>query len=438
MDREGLKHAVERAIDDNREEIIGIGRAIFSNPELGFKEFKTSKLVAATLEGLGIPCREGIAITGVRGSLQGSAPRTLRIAVLGELDAVVCPLHPHADALTGAAHSCGHNAQIAAMLGVAIGLSKSGVMSDLAGDVVFMAVPAEEYVELEWRERLRRDGRIVFFGGKQEFIRLGEFDEVDMGMMVHSHAGIEQRRVLLSPDSSGFMGKTVRFSGREAHAGAAPFDGINALNAAALALMAINAQRETFREQDRIRVHPIITKGGDMVNIVPADVRLETYIRGRSMEAVSDANVKVDRALRAGAMAVGAEVDIQDIPGYLPLVQDPGLNRIFGENGKRYVGQEGLLYGYELMGATDAGDVSSLIPFMHPSIGGFRGAAHSQHFEICDEEMAYVIPAKIMALSVVDLLSDGAAAGRAVKEAFRPVLSKSEYLGKMAGSGREA
>jgi len=442
VEKEALKRKVELSIESRKDDIIRIGRTIFENPELGFKEFKTSALVQDVLASLGIPFDGGLAITGVKGRLRGgrrsfpehASAGAPTVGIFGELDSVVCPLHPHADPITGAAHSCGHNSQIAAMLGAAMGLAGSGAMDELDGDVAFLAVPAEEYVELEWRERLAKDGKIVFFGGKQAFIRLGLLDDVDMGMMIHSHGGVSERRVLLSPDSSGFVGKIVRYIGKEAHAGAAPFDGVNALNAAMIGLAAINAQRETFREADRIRVHPIITKGGDLVNIVPADVRMETYVRGRTIEAVLGAGAKVDRALRAGAYAVGADVEIKEIPGYLPLIQNPDLNEMFGANAARYVGEEGLLRGYELMGATDAGDVSSIMPFMHPSIGGYAGTAHSKDFAILDEEMAYVVPAKAMALCVVDLLADGAAAARALKAKYPPALAKEAYLKVVSGA----
>ena len=109
------------------------------------------------------------------------------------------------------------------------------------------------------------------------------------------------------------------------HAGGAPQLGINALSAAMLALNAIHAQRETFWDKDTIRIHPIITKGGDAVSVVPAEVHMETFVRGGSRDAIIDANMKVDRCLRAGAMAMGAEVEINTIPGYLPQRNDRGM-----------------------------------------------------------------------------------------------------------------
>lgn len=425
MTKEELKLQVISAIDDNKERIIALGEEIFAHPELGFKEEYTSRLVKRVFEELNIPYQDGLAITGVKGNLKGRSS-DLRIMVMGELDAVVCPLHPQADGKTGAAHSCGHNSQIASMLGAAIGLAPFA--GELDGDVAFVAVPAEEYVELEYRERLKEEGKLEFFGGKQEFIRLGVFDDIDMGMMIHSHAGVEDRRFLIGCDSSGFVGKLIRFTGKEAHAGARPFDGINALNAAALSLLAINSQRETFRERDRIRIHPIITKGGDLVNIVPADIRMETYVRGTNLEGILDASEKVNRSLKGSAYAIGAEVEIDELPGYLPLIQNPRLSELFAENGERLLGAGTNIYGQELMGATDAGDVSSIMPLIHISTGGYTGDAHSRDFTICDKEMAYVMPAKAMAMTVIDLLWDNGKEARAIRESSKPKFTKEGYL----------
>lgn len=425
MTKENFKQNCVNIIDSNKEAIIAIGEEIFAHPELGFKEEHTAALVRQTLADLGIPHQDHLALTGVKGNLKGRHS-DVRVMVMGELDAVICPLHPQADLQTGAAHSCGHNSQIAAMLGAAIGLAP--LAGQLDGDVAFVAVPAEEYVELEYRERLKEDGRIRFFGGKQEYIRLGVLDDIDMGMMIHSHAGVADRHFLIDCDSSGFIGKLVRFTGREAHAGARPFDGVNALNAAALSLMAINSQRETFREKDRIRIHPIMTKGGDLVNIVPADVRMETYVRGTNLEAILDASEKVNRSLKGSAYAIGAKVDIRELPGYLPLIQNSAMSGLFAENAETLLGKGSNIYGQELMGATDAGDISSLMPFIHLSTGGYTGNAHSKEFTICDKEMAYVMPAKAMAMTVIDLLWDDAATAKRIKAEHTPKFTRETYL----------
>src|SRR5207245_1775528 len=209
MTKNELKQRVYQAIDKRAEEIVGLGEQIRKNPELGFKEEKTARLVEETFGRLGLSAKSGLALTGVRAEAAGRAGAGPTFALLGELDALVVTGHPVADPRTGAAHACGHNAQVAGLLGAAMGLLDS-----------------------------------------QAF---------DNGCIV----------------------KTVRYVGRASHAGGAPHQGVNALYAAHIGLAAINAIRETFRDEDTIRVHPIITHGGSQVNVIPGEVRLETYVRGR-------------------------------------------------------------------------------------------------------------------------------------------------------------
>jgi amidohydrolase len=421
-----LKEKVMREIDARRDEIIAIGKEIFEHPELGYKEWKTAKLAAETMRKLGLEPREGIAVTGVRAELRGAESK-VRLALMGELDAVVCPEHPHADPATGAAHSCGHNAQVAAMLGAAMGLIGTGAMEHLAGDISLMAVPAEEYVEIEYRQTLRQQGIIDFLGGKQEFLKLGEMDDVDLCMMFHTAASAD-RQVSVGGTSNGFVGKLIKYKGKEAHAGGAPHMGVNALNAAMLGLMGIHAQRETFKDADHIRVHPIITRGGDLVNIIPADVRMETYVRGAKMDAIMDASKKVDRALEAGAMAVGAEVEILQLPGYLPRINEEVMTELFRRNAATLVGEENVGVGDHGSGSSDIGDISHVMPTIHPMVGGAGGRGHASDYVITDEELAYIVPAKILALTAVDLLANGAEQALAAVTNFKPIYTKDTYL----------
>lgn len=427
MNIDDLKQKVCNAIDQNRDAIISIGDAILNQPEMGFKEIKTAQKISDVFKALGLTYEEKLAVTGLKSTLKGKESK-IKVAVIGEMDAVICPSHPKADPATGASHSCGHNAQVATMLGVAYGLVKSGVMEELDGDVAFMAVPAEEFVELEYREHLKEAGKINFFGGKQELIRLGEFDDIDMALMVHSHGSTQERKAYINGGGTGFVGKTVRFIGKESHAGGAPHEGVNALNAAMLAIMGIHVQREVFKDEDGIRVHPIITRGGDLVNVVPADTRMETYVRGKSVEAILSANEKVNRAIEAGAYCVGAKVEINEIPGYLPLKQNKELGDIFANNIGQFIGDENVVRGVDMIGSTDIGDLSAIMPVIQPTMGGFKGQAHSREFEIVDKEAAYILPAKAMAMSVIDLLYNGAAAGNRIKENFIPKYSKEQYL----------
>jgi amidohydrolase len=429
--REELKVKVCQEIDRRSKEITGVAETILENPETGFREVKTSRLVAEKFTELEIPYRDGLAITGVKGAVPGGSQGPT-VAVLGELDSLIVPDHPKADPETGAAHACGHHAQIGMLIGVAIGLTGSGVLPFLAGGVVFMAVPAEEYIEIEFRESLRKEGKIRFLGGKPELIRLGEFDDVDMAMMTHTGALQKGRKLGLGGTSNGTVAKQIQFIGRGAHAGGSPHRGINALNAATIALSAINAQRETFKDADTIRVHPIITKGGEAVNIVPADVRMETFVRGKTFEAIKDANDKVDRALRAGALAVGGSVRITTLPGYLPMANDPNLQQVYKENAIAVVGARKVVPGGRHgTGSTDMGDVSHIMPAIHPYAGGATGLSHGNDYLIEDYELAVINPAKAMAMTVIDLLADDAAKGKEVLAKSKPRMTKQEYLTSM-------
>ncbi len=431
MDKTALKEQVSKAIRDHADEIIRLGDSILREPELGFKETATAAKVAAAFERHGIAATTGHALTGVKARLSGARSRRT-VGVLGELDAVICFDHPCANPQTGAAHACGHFAQIAAMVGCGIGLARSGVMDRLAGDAVLFAVPAEEFVELEYRDRLRRDGKLTYLGGKQELIAGGHFDDIDMAMMIHSDVTGEGGRVVRTDGSSnGFIGKLARYTGREAHAAGAPDQGINALNAAILAITAVNAQRETFRDGDCVRFHPIITKGGDLVNVVPADVRMESYVRARTVEAMIDANKKVDRALKAGADAIGASVAITDLPGYLPLFNEPTMDGLFAANAAALLGSDGVKAAGHTAGSTDMGDLAHIMPVIQPYVGGVTGLAHTREFAVADPEMAYVVPALIMAMTVVDLLADDAAVAEGIMADFKPKMTKESYLAFM-------
>jgi metal-dependent amidase/aminoacylase/carboxypeptidase family protein len=314
------------------------------------------------------------------------------------------------------------------MLGAAMGLVGAEAERHLTGRVRFLGCPAEEYLEIEYRLGLVQEGKISFLGGKQELIKIGYFDDVDAAMMVHAYSDRAEPGFLLNATGNGFMAKFVRYEGRPSHAGGEPHLGINALNAACIGIMAVHAQRETFQDKDAIRVHPIITKGGDVVNVVPADVRLETYVRGKGLDAILDASQKVDRALRAGGDAVGARTVITNIPGYLPLFQDPTLTDIAARNGRALLGEKGAQEAGFMGGSFDVGDLSHLIPLVHPFVTGTRGHIHTTGFCITDYEAAVVLPAKLMAACVIDLLADGATGARQVKQGFTPRLTKAQYL----------
>ena len=399
-----------------------------AEPELGFKEYKTAEKFASLLRGLGREPRTGVANTGVIDVFKG-AKSELRVAVMGELDAILVADHPDADPMTGAVHACGHNAQLSAVAAIACALHDTGLMDELDGDVVLMGVPAEENVEITYRNKLREEGKLWFLSGKQEFIRLGEFDDIDVSVMQHSAVAAPGFKAGASSVCNGFTVKLINYKGKAAHAGAAPFEGVNALNAAMLGLMAVHAQRETFRDEDHIRVHPIITKGGDIVNIVPADVRLESYVRGSNTAAILEASEKVNRAFRSGADAVGAECEIIELPGYLPVIQCEELNALMYEQLKTLVG-DGVLNDCPGFGggSTDLGDVSHLMPAIQSFFAGVEGGLHTKDFCMKDKELAMLTAAKAMLCLVIELLYGGAEVGKAIKKGFKPVLTREQYL----------
>ena len=420
-----MKAAVGQTIDAHGSELEALARQIFAQPELGFKEHRTASVVQEWFDRLGLDHRDGIALTGTRADLAcGSAGPT--VAILGELDSLLCWEHPDRDPRTGAVHACGHNAQIAMMLGA--GLALREVAPHLAGRIALMAVPAEEYVELEERLAFREQGQLEFLGGKAEMVRLGAFDDVDVAMMVHASSRAEDGDIAVGGTNNGMVAKFVRFLGRTSHAGGAPDQGINALSAARVALAGIDAIRETFRDDDHIRVHPIVTRGGDVVNAIPADVRIELFCRGASVEAIELAHRKVDRALKAGALAVGGSVEITTLPGYLPLFHDPTLVAMFRANAVSVVGADNVRDKGHGGGSTDMGDISHILPTVHPYAGGAAGAGHGADYRIEDYTRAVLNPARALAMTVVDLLSDNAREAKRVKAEFKPRMTRDDYL----------
>ena len=434
--KEDLKNLVFREIESRSTEIINLSQTILGHPEPGFREVKTARLVADKFAEIGVPFRSGLALTGVRADLIGGSPGPT-MALLGELDSLIVREHPFADPNTGAAHACGHHCQIGMLFGAALGLMQPDVLSALSGRIALVAVPAEEYIEIEYRDGLRRDGKIEFLGGKPELIKLGEFDDVDLSMMVHTTSNPEEGQLCLSGTNNGTVAKQIQFVGKGSHAGGAPHLGINALNAATLALSAIHYNRETFRDDDTIRVHPIITRGGEAVSAVPSDVRMETFVRGKTIEAILDANKKVDRAIRAGAMAVGAKVIIQTIPGYMPLKQNDSMAEAFKANAEALVGAANVGYVGHRTGSTDMGDISHLMPTIHPYVGGATGLGHGANYVVQDYNLAVISAAKAMAGTVVDLMGDGADAAGRIIAGHRPEMSRQEYLRFMRNLAKE-
>lgn len=399
-------------------------------PELGFFETRTARALAQQLRAVPLKATTGIARTGVIAELRCGTPGPT-IAVIGELDAMPAD---DADADSSAIHSCGHHLQLGIIAGVASALRP--VASGLSGNVRFIGVPAEEFVDLGKRLELRAAGQIAYLSGKAELVGSGYFDDVDMALLVHATTRPEEGPFAIGGSTNAMIAKWVQYQGTTAHAGAAPHRGINALAAAVVGLTAINATRESFRDEDRIRVHGIITRGGSAVNAVPADVRLEIYVRGASRDAVEDAERKVDRAIWAGALAVGAQVTITTIPGYLPLLQDEQLAEVARGAAARVLPADLIRHGVDRAGSTDMGDISHLMPVLQAWAGGVSGELHSGTFRMEAFDVAVLAPARIVSRMVVDLLGNGATRANEIGRSNQPALTRDSYLAYLKNADR--
>ena len=427
MTKEELKRRVCEAIRARRADIKAVAESVFAEPELGFKETKTSEKIRAQFEKLGLTCETGWGLTGVRARMKGRKSRKT-VALLGELDAIVCREHPQADPKTGAAHCCGHHVQLANLVAVGMAFKDAGIMNELDGDLVLFAVPAEEYVEIDFRNGLRSDGKLRYLGGKQQLIAEGAFDGIDMAMQMHvSITDDPEGFYNLGASCNGFVGKLITYRGRAAHAAFAPDQGINALNAALMGLMGVNAIRERFREEDFVRFHPIINSGGDLVNVIPDFVKMESYTRAANGEALLRYNTDINRALKAGADAVGATFELHDLPGYLPLLPDEAMRGVLRDNAVALFGEDHVAVGEHSAGSTEMGDVSHLMPVVHPWVGCAKGVLHGANFVLDNEEVAYEKSPEVLAMTIIDLLWDDAAKAEVICANFKPVFNKETY-----------
>jgi len=415
------------AVEKYQNLILDAERYIWQHPETGYKEFKTSAYMADAFERLGYDLVMAEGITGFYTVVDTGRPGP-EILILAELDSVICPEHKDADPVTGAVHSCGHNTQCAALIGIAAALKEPGVLDKFCGKIRLCAVPAEELLEIEFRNELKKEGKIKYMGGKSEFLSRGYFDGVDLAFMVHASTSF-----CVLKGHVGCIAKWITYKGVAAHAGGSPWDGRNALYAASCGLNAINAIRETFEEKDIIRVHPIITAGGKMVNAIPETAVLESFVRGATFEGICNANYKVNRALCGAALSLGTNVEIVDIPGYAPLHDDPNLMELSAEAAKLAIPE----YEYHISdkvssGSTDMGDLCCVMPVVQPYAGGAQGRSHGNNYEIVDPIAACLGSAKLQLGMLLLLLSDDAKRAKQIIAEYNPMFdSKEAYLAYM-------
>ena len=418
---------IHNILDSHIDNIINLCENIYQNPELGFKEFKTRQKIIDMLEKNGIEYKD-CAYTGIISEIK-SQKKGPHIALICELDGVPTQGHPYASKLDNAAHTCGHYAQIGVMLNLFIAIKKSNIMNKLCGKVSLIVTPAEEFCDLDYRKQLVKEGKISYTSGKQEMISLGVFDNIDIVLSCHTMGlDMEKYYAEIGASLNGFICKQVEFYGKSAHAGSNPAGGINSLNAINLAMTGINFLRETFKEEDAIRVHFIVKEGGQTVNSVPSLTKMEMYIRAKTTKAIFETNKKVERVLKGSAFAIGCDLSIIDNAGYFPLHQDENLTELVKTHILKYIDKNMIAKGTHGFASGDMGDLSMLLPIVEIGIAGFRGTMHGIDFETSDYEQAYKVPAHYFADTIIDLLLNNGEKAYKIKNDFKPIMTKEDYL----------
>lgn len=413
-------------INGNREKIIAFAEDIATHPEPGYEEVRTSQKTAELLKNLGYEVIEQLARTGVKG--QKYIKEGPVLTVIGELDAIGCHTHPKADPHTGVAHACGHHAQMAAMMGCAIAMADPRVQEQLGGSVNFLAVPAEEYIDADKRAKLKKEG-IEFCCGKSEMIRTGVFDDTDIALTTHVHmVPVEEDFYLGNPACNGYSAERVTVRGKAAHGAIDPWNGVNALSITTSAIQMMGLMRETFREEDHVRLHNVIRKAGDVINSVPDEAVVETKVRAASLDKIDEITTMINRAYDGAAYAFGGRIEREILQGYMPIIPrdaDEALIEAADDLGLNYRTVEKNDFNNA---CTDVGDLSHIIPVVNFTFKGFEGKLHGADFRITDPEKAYILPAKLLALTVYNLLKNGGREAERIKNSYVPVFDKDEYI----------
>lgn len=399
---------------------------LWHHPETGFREIKTTAYLVQELEALGLSVTTWPDMTGFMAELETGNPGPC-ICLMSELDSVVCWEHPNHDPETGAAHACGHHVQSVAVLGAVRALLSVGVLPQLCGKIRIIGVPAEECLQLDWRMSQIAEGRLHYLSGKAEMISRGVFDDVDVVISIHASC-TPKREIRLMGTNNGFLAKSVSFQGRAAHAAASPDTGINALYMANTALTALNGIRETFRDRDTVRIHPIITKGGSIVNSIPEEVCLECLCRAANMDTVLEAGDKFDRAMGAGAYAFGGKAVIRTQPGYFPGIVIPALWEVALDAAADCVNDPSEIDRGESTHETsssDLGDLQSVLPAIQCYTGFATGSLHAANWHVVSED-AYALPAEFLAAFAIKLLEHDGAAAKKIRDTFKPRFTTSE------------
>jgi amidohydrolase len=376
MDVEKLKLKAKESVDSQRQQLIQLSLSIHDNPELGFKEEKASAWLTSYLEDNGFHVDRGIADlpTAFRATYGQRSPR---IGLLAEYDA-----------LPKIGHGCGHNIIGVSAVGAAVA-SKSTI-DKLGGSIVVMGTPGEEA-----------------FGGKIDMVKAGAFEEIDVAMLVHPEV-----RNMPTEEALACSTLEAEFFGRPAHAAGQPDKGINALDAMILAFTSINSLRQHIRGDARI--HGIITDGGEAPNIVPAHSAAVFSVRALDNNYLSELKDRVLNCFTGASVASGARLEYRwRDRTYAPMKNNAILVELLKQNLQSLGRQVETCDRHFGLGSTDMGNVSQVVPSIHPTIA----IAHREVLMHTPEFAAATVSeaghcglldaAKLMAMTVTDILQPG-------------------------------
>ena len=409
----------------NKKEVFDLADKLLKCPELGYKEFKTKETLTSFLKEKGFKIENECFKTAFSVSVGKGHPH---IGLIAEMDAIPTLGHKYANPDdNNAAHACGHSSQCVVMAN-AISMLKD---ENFKGKVTLFFTPAEEYTDIKYRENLIKKKEIKYIGGKINMLDKGLFDDVDV--FIHLHAmGESNYKYNVGSNLAGFVYKKIDFIGRAAHGAVAPHLGINALNEYALFNDAMNMLRETFKDEDSVRIHGFISNGGQTVNSIPEKVTYECYVRAMNSNALNDAAKKVDNAAIYSAKALSGTCKIKTSPGYLPLIQNKEINEVVYKEMFKLVDKDEIEVNIPSMAAGDVGDISIFKPVVQFGYGGFTGIPHGKTFMVKDEELTYIKTTKLVYNIVLDLLNNPKLVLDVAKN-YKAKMTKEEYKKYISG-----
>lgn len=379
-----IYNEIDRAAEALAPEIIGISRYVFTHPERGDTEYKSSAYIAEVLGQNGFtveyPCCS--LPTAFKAVSRTDSGKAFCAAFLAEYDAL-----PGYGPDNGPAHACGHNWIAASAAGAGLVLAKTGALSD--GVAAVIGTPAEETT-----------------GRKIDLLRAGAFDGVDAVFQMHlgRHTNLNVKMLAIDPWQ-------FEFTGKASHAAQAPYNGINALDAVNLTFCGINALRQQL-EPD-VRVHGIVTDGGVAPNIIPAFASCRFYVRADDRKKLDAVSEKVKNCARGAALMTGTELKITQFENsFDDLVVNQTLCRMMRKNLRR-AGIHDISDDLEISGSSDIGNVSHEIPVFYGNIGvgdGLTDVHEKRFLEYADSDEAHeklMRTVKAFAYSAIELASDG-------------------------------